>query len=271
MAGRPRSQHNLRYSQTTSGGLSATFLLCRQPVRCGDDCRCGRNDRRLASHPWCTEAQRAHQSSSRKCYPRSFRLASRRNRSPGLRLVQFSTFFFKCPNHSGFVSLLPRMRRRSPGIARACSRTWVKYPQTYLKHFALNHEIAFMMRSRVVNMWAGWLASRMIQILLSAAPVFICTELCHILSVGPLSPRVATVSSLMYLPNRNGADKAWPRCCSDKSSNGREQNAWIVLSFTLRKKAERSTNDSDSSQAMRCDGRAISFKFFIASACGRSQ
>jgi hypothetical protein len=31
------------------------------------------------------------------------------------------------------------------------------------------------------------------------------------------------------------------------------------LSFTLRKKAERSTNDSDSSQAMRCDWRAISF------------
>jgi hypothetical protein len=43
------------------------------------------------------------------------------------------------------------------------------------------------------------------------------------------------------------------------------------LSFTHRQKAERSTNDSDSSQAMRCDWRAISFAFFIASACGRSQ
>jgi hypothetical protein len=38
------------------------------------------------------------------------------------------------------------------------------------------------------------------------------------------------------------------------------------LSFTLRKKAARSTNDSDSSQAMRCDWRAISLKFFSRAA-----
>jgi hypothetical protein len=31
------------------------------------------------------------------------------------------------------------------------------------------------------------------------------------------------------------------------------------LSFTLRKKVERSTNDSDSLQAMRCDWRGIRF------------
>lgn len=135
----------------------------------------------------------------------------------------------------------------------------MKYLQTYLKHFALNREIVFMMRSRMVSMWDGWLASRMIQISSSAAPAFICTELCRTLSVGPLSPRVASVSSSMYLPNRNGEGEVPPRCCFDESSNGREQNAWIALSFTLRKKAERFTNDSDSSQAMRCDWRAISF------------
>jgi len=137
----------------------------------------------------------------------------------------------------------------------------VKYLQTYLKHFALNREISFMMRSRVVNMSAGWLAPRMIQISSSPAPAFICTELCRTLSVGPLSPRVASVSSSMYLPNRNGEGEVPPGCCFDESSNGREQNAWIALSFTLRKKAARSTNDSDSSQAMRCDWRAISLKF----------
>ena len=135
----------------------------------------------------------------------------------------------------------------------------MKYLQTYLKHFALNREIVFMMRSRVVNMWAGWLASRMIQISSSPAPAFICTDLCRTLSVGPLSPRVASVSSSMYLPNRNGEGEVPPGCCFDESSNGREQNAWIALSFTHRQKAERSTNDSDSSQAMRCDWRAISF------------
>ena len=147
----------------------------------------------------------------------------------------------------------------------------MKYLQTYLKHFAINPEIVFMMPSRTVSMWAGWLASRMIQISSSAAPAFICTELCRTLSVGPRSPRVASVSLLMYLPSRNGEGEVPPRCCFDESSNGREQNAWIALSFTLRKKVERSTNDSDSLQAMRCDWRAISFKFFIASACGRSQ
>jgi hypothetical protein len=82
-----------------------------------------------------------------------------------------------------------------------------------------------------------------------------------------------------------------PRCCFDESSNGPEQSAWIALSFTLRKKAERSTNDSDSLQAMRCDWRAIRFYVrrlrligfgltrqnrkscaaFIASACSRSR
>ncbi len=115
------------------------------------------------------------------------------------------------------------------------------------------------MRSRVVSMSAGWPARRVILILSSAAPAFICRELCRILSVGPLSPRVATVSSSMYLPNRNGEDEVSPRCCFDESSNGREQNAWIALSFTLRTKAERSTNDSDSLQPMRCDWRAIRF------------
>ena len=135
----------------------------------------------------------------------------------------------------------------------------MKYLQTYLKHFALNREIVFMMRSRMVSMWAGWLASRMIQISSSAALAFICTELCRTHSVGPLSPRIATVSSSMYLPNRNGEDEVSPGCCFDESSNGREQNAWIALSFTLRKKAERSTNDSDSLPAMRCDWRTIRF------------
>lgn len=161
------------------------------------------------------------------------------------------------------------MRRRSPGIARACSMIWVKCGWNCLKNFARNREIAFMMRSRGVSMSAGWLAPRMIQILSSAAPAFICSELCRTLSVGPLWPRVATVSSSTYLPNRNGEDEVSPRCCFDESSNGREQSAWIALSFTLRKKAERSTNDSDSLQAMRCDWRAISFTFSIASACCR--
>src|SRR5437762_1479578 len=161
------------------------------------------------------------------------------------------------------------MRRRSLGIARACSRTWVRYLQTYLKHFALNHEIVFIRRSRAVSMSAGWLASRKIQILSSAAPAFICTELCRTLSVGPLLPRVASVSSVMYLPNRNGEGEVSPRCCFDESSNGREQNAWIALSFTLRKKAERSTNDSDSLQAMRCDWRPI--RFYRAAASCRSR
>src|SRR6266516_4611475 len=105
------------------------------------------------------------------------------------------------------------MRRPSPGIARACSKTWVKCLPTYLKHFALNREIAFMMRSRVVNMSAGWLAPRMIQILSLAAPVFICIELYRTLSVGQLSPRVASVSSVMYLPNRDGEDEVSPGCC----------------------------------------------------------
>ena len=132
-------------------------------------------------------------------------------------------------------------------------------PPNLFETFRANREIAFMMRSRVVNMSAGWLAPRMIQISSLAVPAFICTELCRTLSVGPLSPRVASVSSLMYLPRRNGEDKVSPGCYFDESSNGREQNAWIALSFTLRKKAERSTNDSDSSQAMRCDWRAISF------------
>jgi hypothetical protein len=135
----------------------------------------------------------------------------------------------------------------------------VKCRWNCLKNFALNHEIVFMMRSRVVNMSAGCRAPRMIQISSSPARAFICTELCRTLSVGPLSPRVASVSSLMYLPNRNGEGEVPPGCCFDESSNGREQNAWIALSFTLRKKAERFTNDSDSSQAMRCDWRAIRF------------
>ena len=44
--------------------------------------------------------------------------------------------------------------------------------------------------------YVGWLATpRMMQISSSAAPAFICTELCRTLSVGPLSPRVASVSS----------------------------------------------------------------------------
>ena len=201
----------------------------------------------------------AHQSSSRQRHPRSLKLIARRNRSPCLRLVQFLTFFFKCPNRFGFVLLHPRMRRQSPGIARVCSKTWVRYLPTYLKHFALNRAIAFMMRSRGVSISAGWLAPRMIQILSSAARAFICSELCRTLSVGPLWPRVATVSSSMYLPNRNGEGEVSLRCCFDKSSNGREQSAWIALSFTLRKKAERSTNDSDSLQAMRCDSPAIRF------------
>src|SRR5437763_6946325 len=116
-----------------------------------------------------------------------------------------------------------------------------------------------MMRSLAVSMSAGWLVPRMIQILSSAAPAFICTELCRTLSVGPLSPRVASVSSLMYSPNRNGEGEVSLRCCFDESSNGREQSAWIALSFTLPKKAERSTNDSDSLQAMRCDSPPIRF------------
>ncbi len=159
------------------------------------------------------------------------------------------------------------MRRRSPGIARACSTTWVKYLPTCLRHFALNREIAFMMRSRVGNMSAGWQPSRTIQIFSSAAPAFIYSELCRTLSVGPFSPGVASVSSSTYLPNRNGEGEVSPRCCFDESSNGREQSAWIALSFTLQKKAERSTNDSDSLQAMRCDSPAI--RFYQASACCR--
>ncbi len=151
------------------------------------------------------------------------------------------------------------MRRRSPGIVRACSKIWVRYLPTCSRHFALNREIAYMMRSRMVNMSAGWLAPRMIQISSSAAPAFICTERCRTLSVGPLSPRVASVSSSMYSPNRNGEGEVSPRCCFDESSNGREQSAWIALSFTLPKKAERSTNDLDSLQAMRCDWRRIRF------------
>jgi len=119
-----------------------------------------------------------------------------------------------------------------------------------------------MMRSRMVNMSAGWLAPRMIQILSSAAPAFICTELCRTPSVGPVSPRVVSVSSGMYSPNRNGEGEVSQRCCFDESSNGREQSAWIALSFTLPKKAERSTNDSDSLQAMRCDWLVISFHVF---------
>src|SRR5947207_13065502 len=95
------------------------------------------------------------------------------------------------------------MRRRSPGIVRACSKIWVRYLPTYLKHFALNREIAYMMRSRMVNMSAGWLAPRMIQILSSAAPAFICTELSHTPSVGPVSPRVDSVFSGINSPNRN--------------------------------------------------------------------
>src|SRR5438093_9674707 len=63
----------------------------------------------------------------------------------------------------------------------------------------------------------------------------------------------------MYSPNRNGEGEVSLRCCFDESSNGREQSAWIALSFTLPKKAERSTNDSDSLQAMRCDSPPIRF------------
>ncbi len=136
----------------------------------------------------------------------------------------------------------------------------------YLKHFALNREIAYMMRSRMVNMSAGWLAPRMMQISSSAAPAFICTELCRTLSVGPLLPRVALVSPVMYSPNRNGEGEVSRRCCFDESSNGREQSAWIALSFTLPKKAERSTNDSDSLPAMRCDWRRIRF-YRAAASC----
>src|SRR5207247_2410144 len=133
---------------------------------------------------------------------------------------------FKCPIYSRFDSPLPRMPTPLPGIARACSKTWVKYLPTYLKHFALNREIAFMMPLRAVSILAGWLAPRMIQILLLAAPAFICSELCRTLSVGPFSPRVASVSSSTYLPNRNGEGEVSPRCCFDESSNGREQSAW---------------------------------------------
>ena len=145
----------------------------------------------------------------------------------------------------------------------------MKHLPIYLKHFALHREIAFMMRSRAVSMSAGWLVPRMIRILSSAAPAFICSELCRTPSVGPVSPRVATVSSSMYLPNRNGEDEVSPRCCFDESSNGREQSAWIALSFTLPKKAERSTNDSDSLQAMRCDWQPIRFYRAAASCRGR--
>ena len=129
-----------------------------------------------------------------------------------------------------------------------------------------------MMRSRTVSMWAGWLASTNdSNIVVGGAGVHLHRTLPHPLSRSALSPKVASVSSLMYLPNRNGEDEVSPGCCFDESSNGREQNAWIALSFTLRKKAERSTNDSDSSQAMRCDWRAISlFLSRRASACGQS-
>src|SRR5437773_10643950 len=157
------------------------------------------------------------------------------------------------------------MRRRSPGIVRACSKIWVRYLPTCSKHFALNREIAYLMRSRMVNLSAGWLAPRMIQILSSAAPVFICIELYRTLLVGPLSPTVVLASSATYLPNRNGEDEVSLRCCFAESSNGREQSAWIALSFMLPKKAERSTSDSDSLPAMRCDSPAI--RFYRASTC----
>ena len=66
---------------------SASFLLCRERIRCSDDRRYRRDSRCVASDSWRTQTQRPHQSPSRQRHPRSFKFPTRRNRPPCLRLV----------------------------------------------------------------------------------------------------------------------------------------------------------------------------------------
>src|SRR5947207_8337735 len=118
--------------------------------------------------------------------------------------------------------------------------------------------------------YVGWLVSleNDANIVVGGAGVHLHRTLPHPLSRSALAEgRLGVIVNVFTEPKwrRRGVAES----CFDESSNGREQSAWIALSFTLRQKAERSTNDSDSLQAMRCDWRPI--RFYRAAASCRSR